>query len=349
MVVGTQKGVAQAISIIKALDITLNLKTHVYQFEVASPERIDRLTQELIGPLVAKRLYRSAVDQDAGLLVVATTQEVHDKIQSLKADLDIALPESQNPIRFYRLTNTTAADVLETIRSLEGDQDLFGEGLTTEPATLESPGSEGTPPTPNETGDEPSDSIRSPVHQTVGTDRVTVTADANTNSLIVVAPPRVQSVYADLIMKLDRRRPQVLIEVTVVTLDTSDGFSLGVEISREGSVGNRQSLGFSSFGLSDIDPVTGALSLLPGLGFNGAIIGQDVANIVIRALSTNSRAKVVSAPRILVNDNATGTLSSIAEEPFTSVKRFGHGRYDELWRFRGSRHHHYDVASYQRR
>jgi type II secretory pathway component GspD/PulD (secretin) len=36
-------------------------------------------------------------------------------------------------------------------------------------------------------------------------------------------------------------------------------------------------------------------------------------------LSSHNRAKVVSTPQILVNDNATGTLASVNEVPFTSV------------------------------
>ncbi len=49
------------------------------------------------------------------------------------------------------------------------------------------------------------------------------------------------------------------------------------------------------------------------------MLSTDVADIVVRALSTDARARVSSAPKILVNDNATGTLASIVEAPFTSV------------------------------
>jgi general secretion pathway protein D len=81
----------------------------------------------------------------------------------------------------------------------------------------------------------------------------------------------------------------------------------------------RPNLAFSSFGLSNVDPNTGTLTIKPGLGFNGAFLSADIADIVIRAVSNHSRAKVVSAPRILVNDNATGTLASVNEAPFTSI------------------------------
>jgi type II secretory pathway component GspD/PulD (secretin) len=78
-------------------------------------------------------------------------------------------------------------------------------------------------------------------------------------------------------------------------------------------------MGFSSFGLREVDPITGALAIIPGLGFNGTLVDPDVADVVLRALTNHRRSRVLSAPRILVNDNAEGQLSSGAEVPFTSI------------------------------
>jgi general secretion pathway protein D len=113
----------------------------------------------------------------------------------------------------------------------------------------------------------------------------------------------------------------VLIEATIVTIDTSDGFELGVEISRTDEVndGEGRVLKFSSFGLSTVDPTTGRLTLTPGVGFNGALLSADIADIIIRALETDSRARIVSRPSVLVNDNSEGVLESLSEEPFETV------------------------------
>src|SRR5205823_6573691 len=132
----------------------------------------------------------------------------------------------------------------------------------------------------------------------------TVAADANTNTLIVIAEPPVQRLYEQLIRALDKRRPQVLVEATIVTLDTSHGFQFGVELSGHSKPGGKdQAITFSSFGLSTPNPTTGQLTLLPGTGFNGALISSDLADVIVRALATTSHAKITSAPRILVNDN----------------------------------------------
>lgn len=146
-----------------------------------------------------------------------------------------------------------------------------------------------------------------------------VTADPSTNSLIVVADRAAQQRFADLIEFLDRRRPQVMIEAKVVILDTTNSFSLGIELSGGDRTGADRLFNFTSFGLSTVDPTNGALSLIPGLGYNFSLVEPDVADAVLRALTTHSRARVMSAPRVLVNDNATGTLASVNEVPFTSV------------------------------
>ena len=45
------------------------------------------------------------------------------------------------------------------------------------------------------------------------------------------SPPAVQQMYADLIKRLDERRPQVQIECTIVTLDTATTVTFGIDIS----------------------------------------------------------------------------------------------------------------------
>lgn len=147
-----------------------------------------------------------------------------------------------------------------------------------------------------------------------------LTIDEATNTIIVVAEPEIQRLYADLIGRLDVRRPQVLIEVFVVTLSDDEVESFGIEISGgDRAEGGSQSFAFSNFGLSTVDATNGFLSLTPGLGFNGALINPETADAVIRALSQSDQARVISAPRILVNDNATGVLSSTLEVPFTGT------------------------------
>jgi general secretion pathway protein D len=136
--------------------------------------------------------------------------------------------------------------------------------------------------------------------------------------LIVVAPASIQPVYQKLIESLDTRRPQVMIEAKLIAVDTTDGFTLGIETAggdREGAV---RAFKFTSYGLSTVS-ANGNLALTPGRGFNGTIVDPEVADIVVRALANHSRSRVLSEPKLLVNDNDTGTLTSVVSVPFSSV------------------------------
>ncbi len=332
IVLGTARAIEEAAAIIESLDVALDLETKIYQFTAASPERIDRITKELIGEQDAKRLYRSVVDREAHMLIVTTTPGIHAKVAKLRQDLDVPLAETQSPVRFYKLMHSKAADVLATIQRIEGGQRLAdidvtgigGQGLPntvvnqrnydqyTPPANLR------PDPAIEERGSvkaTTSEDLR-PVTETLQTERARVTADTNTNSIIVVADPETQRVYQRLIEMLDRRRPQVLLECVIVSLDTSGGYSLGVEVLRQGDVDDKgRYLVFSNFGLSEVDADAGSLTLTPGIGFNGSIISADIADIVIKALKSSGRTKVLSAPRLLINDNATGTLEAVNEAP----------------------------------
>ncbi len=146
-----------------------------------------------------------------------------------------------------------------------------------------------------------------------------VTADIGSNTLIIIAEPEVQQAYQQLIEFLDKRRPQVMIEARIVVIDTSDDYTLGVEVSGGDRTGIRKLFAFSSYGLSTVTPATGALAITPGTGFNGTLVDPATADVVVRALATHRRARVLSSPKILVDDNAEGTLESVNEVPFTSV------------------------------
>ena len=146
-----------------------------------------------------------------------------------------------------------------------------------------------------------------------------VSADVATNSLIVYAPSNVQGLYEKLIKSLDQRRPQVMIEAEIVAVNTSGNFSLGVEVSMGDRTGDTKLFKFNSFGLSEVDASTGMLTPKGFSGFNGVLLDPEVADVIVSALSSHNRGRVLASPKILVNDNQTGTLESVESFPFNSV------------------------------
>ncbi len=308
-------------ALLDSIDVPLGLETRSYRLTTASASRVDNLSKNLLGETGKSSRYRSIIDEELGLLIVTTTVEAHGQIKAIVTELDSQLTESEPVMRFYKLSNATAEEVLATISEIEGVGGIrvsnqIDTGVET--AASNNDADQIRPGTPNSQGEEDK-RLFAPQPMGLQTDRSNVVVDPNTNTLIVMAAPAVQAIYQDLIEKLDKRRPQVLIEITLVTLDTSGGFSLGVEYSRSDQGNDERSLTFSSFGLSEVDTSTGSLDIIPGLGFNGTVVSADIADVVVRALSTSGRATVMSAPRILVNDNATGNLTSAADAPYVSV------------------------------
>jgi general secretion pathway protein D len=356
IIVGPREAVDQVLQLVKTLDVPLGLSTEVYSFEYVAAERIDMLVQELVDPLTIKRLYRSAIDQEDNMLIVTATDEIHERIAWLKKQMDIESKRPGSSVKFYQLKNASAEEVLQTLMSIQQtDRSDYGELFQQRGPRGVSPLGRGPTGTagyslgqPFRQPDVPGPNYPNTPQQVEPTlppaydaqsqqaqaqpatadsegaiaalpTATMLTADPFTNSIIVVGDRSVQEVYKNLIEFLDRRRPQVMIEARVVIIDTSDDFSMGVEISTGDRSGLKRLLEFTSYGLSAVDPVSGALSIIPGRGFNWTLVDPDSADAVLRALATHRRARVTSAPRVLVNDNATGTLASVTEVPFTSV------------------------------
>lgn len=353
LLIGNKIQVAAAKQIIKTLDVPLGLSTKTYSFEHVAASRIDSLVKDLLDPESGQRMYRSSVDEEENLLVATTTEDIHMQIEGLKETRDKTPSRGRSPMKFYKVKNLPVRELLQTIRSIEQQAVSPAEQRTatlTNPqngsiAVVEQPGvlaanGPATPAGPNSSPTSPGFEIPPPPsyrgaesqppllnvdnlspESTAGSllGKARVTADVHTNNLIVIAEPAVQRLYAELIEKLDQPLPQVLIESRIVIIDTTDNFSLGVEFSANEIDGDKRLLTFSSFGLSEVDPISGALSLIPGLGFNGTLVDPDVADVVVRALTMHTRSRVTSAPRVLVNDNAEGQLTSVAEVPFTSI------------------------------
>jgi general secretion pathway protein D len=334
----------EVVDLITGMDRAADLVTKVYRLKAVGPERIDRLMKDVLGS-AARRMYQASVDRESQALIVSATPSVIARLDALIEQLDRPVTAEESPIRFYKLKNTAAADVLATIEGLTGDEGLEEFGPEDEQDQSGDVGPVDAPPTLREIAPEAQDEPRPPIRplprderqqmraaeydapepepepasRTVRGRDATVTADVNTNSIIVIAPPAVQQMYEQLIRRLDVRRPQVQIECTIVTLDTSDQFSLAVDVGFGGSSGDNAIISFSSFGVSVVDPVTGSLTPTRGRGGTFALLSPGNVDIVMRALSANSRARLISAPQLLVNDNGKGQLKSVAQEPFAEI------------------------------
>ena len=147
-----------------------------------------------------------------------------------------------------------------------------------------------------------------------------MTVDKGTNTLIAVGEPRLLTQLESLIKTLDIRQPQVLIEVTLVSLSDSDTLSLGVELERLFDGPDDTAIRLSSlFGLTG--GTAGNRTVGDGGGFTGAVLNPGDFAAVVRAVENVSKGRSVSVPRVLVNNNEQATFGSVLQQPVGTLER----------------------------
>jgi general secretion pathway protein D len=160
--------------------------------------------------------------------------------------------------------------------------------------------------------------------QGFSTPDLTVQPAPDINAIVVRGTPTGVASIERLIPDLDVRRPQVLIEAAIAEITGDDAEALGVQLGTSAAALTQvEGVGtsFSQPGpsLSQILSVLGvpAAGLL-GEGLSGNIaIGNDFS-ILVRALSTSTKANLLSTPQLTTLDNKIGEFVAAQNVPFVT-------------------------------
>lgn len=282
-------------------------------------------------------------DQRTNSLVVYAIESHLNEIKRLVSALDTKMTGIESDIHIYRLKNTNADDVEDTLRELLGQsssRSTRGSGIRPGPGG-------GQPTTTSEAGQE-----------------VTVVADEHTNSLLITCTRTRYAQIEPIIKELDRRRPQVLVQAAIAELSDNDLRNIAVEITAvEGGQDRYRGAAATGFGLSVIQPRTssttggtggtggtgtgggsgtptgstgtvasglGDFVRIPflrgtGLGFTGLAAGIFEQNLnvplLINLLESNTKVNLLSNASVLTNDNEESKIVVGREVP-TSQNSF---------------------------
>jgi general secretion pathway protein D len=342
VLIGPTADVNEALALIQRFDVAPKAETATarYTFQHIGADYAQRMIQQLLTD--AKPALRLVLDTQGNTLYVTGTTDQHRRVGQVIQDLDSAQPTPTRSVKFYRLLNRRATEVFATLSAMLGQSDLAsmltGEGDSSSGQTgfdamLKVPGANAPPGRPGIVRQlpeppalvppRPPSSMPSGGGQT-GTASIsgpgyTLAMDEFTNTIIAVAGAAMQEQIQMLIHQLDHRRPQVLVEVTLVSLSDTDALDLGVELQTLRLQGDTLYQLASFFGVTAANTPTNTLTPLHGTGFNGVILRPDECQIVMQALAIHGKSKIISTPRLLVYDNASGKLESVNEQPFTSV------------------------------
>ncbi|MCG6907832.1 MAG: type II secretion system secretin GspD [Desulfobacteraceae bacterium] len=238
-------------------------------------------------------------DERTNSIVLLASEVEAERIKKLIALLDRETPRDKGNIRVYYLEFATAEELAAVLRELPSK----GAGAT-----------EGQPTAP------------------IVSDKVRITADKATNSLIIMADPDDYLVLEEIIRKLDIPRSMVYIEALLMEVNVDKALDFGVEWSSFGktTVNERSAVfggGFRSGG-TRLGGGEGQLPIDAGSGFSLGIISEPItvgdftfSNIsaLVQAVRTDDAFHILSTPQILTTDNEEASITVGENRPFQTT------------------------------
>jgi general secretion pathway protein D len=214
------------------------------------------------------------VESTNSLLVNATAKQ-HELIEMVLGHVDNQTREEEMPYKVYPLENSPPSHLAEVLGKLIQETVQDKEGKIEKIIKRE--------------------------------EEIAIVPDPNTYSLIVYASRKNQEWIASLVEQLDKRRPQVLIDVTLVEITKSDVFDYDLDGIRSWRDLDDTS-GISGVG---VEPnLIGTLIQTAG-GSITAFYGDEQIQLLLQAMQTKNYGRVLAKPKLLVNDNEEGTIKTM--------------------------------------
>lgn len=266
---------------------------------------------------------RFVLEDNMEAFVYFGTEAQHRKVQDLVNAFAEQARGARIVVEFYKLRHANAEQVAELLNALIQDPaSQAGTSPFLPQSGTASRTGRPTIPSPSELGlDSPGGAESDIGNALTPTLDITIQPDVARNQIAVRAPARQQREIAKIVEKLDQRRPQVYIEVQIVSVTANDDFRFAIESQFTPG----QSVLFTNFGLTSAPQGGGATDprvVSPNLrGLTSAIIRSDYVPFVINAFQEVGDTRIVSSPRVLVNDNEEANVTSEREEPFAETSQ----------------------------
>ncbi len=289
-------------------------------------------------------------DERTNSLILMANETALAKVKELIAQIDIDIdPASRSQIHVIYLEHADATEIASVLQSLSGGSGSGGSGAgsrnngsksTTPPrntggtnrgntgggAAPRGPGG-GPPGFPGGAGG--TEGVGGAGGVVAAFDSgVRITADENTNSLVMIAAPEDFRILRSVVDRLDIPRRQVFVEAVVMEIGSEDELAAGIGF-HSGSAGEDGTLGYgaAALGGNSLAVPLASADLLSGLAMG--IFGQAIEvplstgtisvpafGIAINALQTNSGVSILSNPNLLVLDNEEATINVGRNVPF---------------------------------
>ncbi|MBW7991189.1 MAG: type II secretion system protein GspD [Planctomycetes bacterium] len=222
-------------------------------------------------------------DERTNSLIVLANPEDTEIIRGLVKELDVERPVEAGNVHVIYLNHAEAVDIEKSLSKVLG-QLVSG-------AKIES---------------------REPLQ---------ITADENTNSLIVVASSQYYRIVEDIIGKLDVVREQVLVEFQIIEVSEDVLKEIGVDWATldEAIADSVRGFAFTNLG-PRIEAVSGDLEGL-AIGLHKEVGGQATIGAVLKALEKHSGINILSTPHVLTSNHQEATITVVDNVPYVRDSR----------------------------
>jgi len=147
---------------------------------------------------------------------------------------------------------------------------------------------------------------------------IIIVPDENTFSIVVYASKKNQEWIKKLIKSLDKRRPQVLIDATLVAISRNDQFTLdldlvskfpklapGTHMDKLTALFDPNAKGFPSRRITEATSIVSS-GTITGEGF----YSDQHIQALLTAMQSKGYGRVLAQPKVLVNDNEKGNIKT---------------------------------------
>ncbi|WP_223873710.1 type II secretion system secretin GspD [Escherichia coli] len=300
---GRASTINKLIEVIKRVDVIGTEKQQIIHLEYASAEDLAEILNQLISESHGKSQMpallsaKIVADKRTNSLIISGPEKARQRITSLLKSLDVEESEEGNT-RVYYLKYAKATNLVEVLTGVS-------EKLKDEKGNSRKPSS------------------------TSAMDNVAITADEQTNSLVITADQSVQEKLATVIARLDIRRAQVLVEAIIVEVQDGNGLNLGVQWANK-NVGAQQftNTGLPVFnaaqGVADYKKNGGITSANPAWDMFSAYNGMAAGflngdwGVLLTALASNNKNDILATPSIVTLDNKLASFNVGQDVPVLS-------------------------------
>ncbi|MBK7406252.1 MAG: hypothetical protein IPJ41_17010 [Phycisphaerales bacterium] len=307
--------------LIASLEESEALRTMSFALGDAQPLEVATSLERLVGGDWAGSGFLILGDPATGTILVVGTAYQQQRTASLLEQVLTAQQGAPRVSRMFRLQNRDAEEVLGVLQGLISSGQIAGEsgptaggGAALLGIALESRGAPGE--TRSGVPEAAESGHRGTTAAQVGPRLV---VDPGVNAILATGSGGELDRIEQLLHDLDVRRPQVLLEVLIISLSESDSLDLGVEIEKLINGPNDTIAKLSSlFGLSSTGSASSSIGDR-GAGFSGIVLNPGDFSVVLRALKSLNHGRSLSMPQVLVASNEQASINSVLEQPYTTV------------------------------